>query len=166
MFHRVCAQPSPETFSIPPIRDLVAGYAEKAKVIVDPFARNSLVATHRNDLDPRTAAEHHLPAVEYLRTVTEEADLVLFDPPYSPRQISECYRGIGLKATMRDTQNARLYRECRELIDELVRPGGHVISCGWNSVGMGKAWERVETLLVCHGGAHNDTIVVVDRKPL
>lgn len=41
-----------------------------------------------------------------------------------------------------------------------------VISCGWNSAGMGigRGFEIVEILLVCHGAAHNDTIVVVERR--
>ena len=44
--------------------------------------------------------------------------------------------------------------------------GGIVISCGWNTQGMGKqnGFEIIEILLVCHGGAHNDTIVTVERK--
>jgi len=44
--------------------------------------------------------------------------------------------------------------------------GGFAISFGWNSIGMGKThgFEIIEILLVCHGGAHNDTIVTVDRK--
>jgi hypothetical protein len=48
----------------------------------------------------------------------------------------------------------------------LLRPGGLAICFGWNSVGFGKTWgyERVETMLVYHGGNRNDTIVTVDRK--
>lgn len=44
--------------------------------------------------------------------------------------------------------------------------GGIVITCGWNSGGIGKKYgfEIEEILLVAHGGWHNDTIVVVDRK--
>jgi hypothetical protein len=64
---------------------------------------------------------------------------------------------------MQDTQTAALKRRCREHIARLLRTGGHVLSFGWNTVGMGAGFERVETLLVCHGGDHNDTICVVDR---
>jgi ABC-type uncharacterized transport system substrate-binding protein len=51
-------------------------------------------------------------------------------------------------------------------IDQILIPGGAVITCGWNSVGMGKTLGYVieEILLVCHGSDHNDTIVVVERK--
>ena len=41
-----------------------------------------------------------------------------------------------------------------------------MICCGWNSEGIGKkrGFEILEVLLVPHGGSHNDTIVVVNRK--
>lgn len=40
------------------------------------------------------------------------------------------------------------------------------ISFGWNSGGIGKQYdfEIIEIMLVAHGGAHNDTIVTVERK--
>ena len=72
----------------------------------------------------------------------------------------------AIRDAMRDTQNARLYREVRDFI--CVLSPARVISCGWNSTGMGKArgYEIEEILLVNHGAAHNDTIVMVERKPL
>lgn len=94
-----------------------------------------------------------------------QADLVLLDPPYSPRQISECYRHFGKKATAEDTQNGRLITDCRKLIAKICAPGAVVLSFGWNSAGMGKPWEMEEILIVAHGGAHNDTICVADRLP-
>lgn len=41
-----------------------------------------------------------------------------------------------------------------------------MLSFGWNSVGMGRkhSFEIVEILMVCHGGMHNDTICVAERK--
>lgn len=41
-----------------------------------------------------------------------------------------------------------------------------MITCGWNSggIGQGLGFEIQEILLVPHGGWHNDTIVVVDKK--
>lgn len=48
----------------------------------------------------------------------------------------------------------------------LLKPGGIAISCGWNSAGFGKSrgYLVLEIGMVAHGGAHNDTIVVVERK--
>lgn len=125
-------------------------------------------ATHTNDLNPATAAEHHMGACAFLAMLVERgvrADLLIFDPPYSPRQISECYKAAGLTAGMKETQNARLYGECRKLMKQLALPGCVALCFGWNSAGMGKPWITEEILLVAHGGAHNDTICTADRLP-
>lgn len=156
---RVWAMPSEDTFSIAPIKAFVRRHMRG--VSVDPFARNKRWATYTNDLNPHTEAEHHLDAVDFLRKLDGEgvrADTVIFDPPYSPRQIAECYAAAGLTATMADTQSARFKRECRDAIRALCAPGTVVLSFGWNSVGMGPLYRTDEILLVCHGGDHNDTI--------
>lgn len=163
-FSRAWAMPSADTFDVRPIGDLVRRHLRG--VSVDPFARNKGWATHTNDLNPATSAAHHLDAADFLRLMADEgvaADVVIFDPPYSPRQITECYSAIGRIAGQQDTQSARLYAECRREIRKLCRKGSVVLSFGWNSVGMGKGFEIEEVLLVCHGGAHNDTICMVER---
>ena len=167
--NRMWAMPNTETFSIQPIADLLIRVLRGCSVIVDPFARNSEFAHYRNDLDLTTKAEYHMDAKDFCRRLIQEgvqADAVLFDPPYSPRQISEAYKSVGKAVSMEGTQNARLYREVRDGLDMLLSSGGIAISCGWNSVGFGKerGYEIEEILLVSHGGAHNDTIIVVERK--
>jgi hypothetical protein len=49
---------------------------------------------------------------------------------------------------------------------EVLSDDAVVISCGWNSAGMGsnRGFDVQEILMVCHGGAHNDTIVVVEKR--
>lgn len=42
----------------------------------------------------------------------------------SPRQISECYRMVGRKVGITDTQNARLYKEVRDRLDAVLKPRG------------------------------------------
>jgi hypothetical protein len=95
-----------------------------------------------------------------------KADLVIFDPPYSPRQISECYKSVGLEVGMKETQSAVLYQRVRNAIAPILTDGATVLSFGWNSVGMGKkhGFEIAEILLCCHGGAHNDTICIAERR--
>lgn len=63
------------------------------------------------------------------------------------------------------TQNS-YWRKQKQEISRIVKNGGIVISCGWNSMGIGKKYgfEIIEILMVAHGGQHNDTIVTVDRK--
>lgn len=160
--------PSADTFSVPPIGDFVRRWIEGVGEIVDPFARNSMLGTITNDLNPDTAAQHHMDAEEFCRMLQDQgtqAGALLFDPPYSPRQIAECYESIGRRVTAQDTQNAALYARVRRAMAPILRPGGIALSFGWNSTGFGKAWPTEEILLVGHGGAHNDTICVAQRKP-
>jgi hypothetical protein len=164
IFSRTWAMPASDTFDCKPMAEFVRRYLQG--VSVDPFARNKRWATHTNDLNPATEAEHHMDAEVFLVMLAErgvKADCIILDPPYSPRQISECYAAAGLKAGMNDTQNAALYARVRRATKTLCKPGTVVLSFGWNSAGMGQQFERLETLLVAHGGAHNDTICVADR---
>ncbi len=66
---------------------------------------------------------------------------------------------------MQDTQSS-FWSKLRDAIDRLIVPGGVVLSFGWNSNGMGigRGYELLEVLMVAHGGAHNDTICIAERK--
>lgn len=169
LFSRCFAMPNAETFSIKPIGEFVARYLERANYSVDPFARNKRWATYTNDLDPTTTAQWHVDAQTFLEGLAKagvQIDLGIFDPPYSPRQISECYKSVGLTVGMKETQNGALYKRVRDSLDKITAPGGIVLSFGWNSAGMGikRGYELLEILLVAHGGGHNDTICVAERK--
>lgn len=158
--------PSAETFSIPPIADMVRHYLRASKVSVDPFARNRRWAQWTNDLDPNTAAEYHMEAEDFLRMLVEKGvrpDLVIFDPPYSPRQVKECYDSIGLKMAKEDAMGGATRKRRRELIMRMVDPGAVVLTCGWNTNGMGPGWTIERILLVAHGSDHNDTICMAER---
>lgn len=159
---RSWAMPKAETFRIPPIDQLLTRLLKDCAVVVDPFARNSRRGTVRNDADPKTRAESHLPADQFVQRLPGlvTADAVLFDPPYSPTQMIRAYKGRA------NGQTARLYAAVKDGLSAILRPGGLAICFGWNSVGFGKTrgYDLVEVLLVSHGGAHNDTIVTVERK--
>lgn len=163
-FSREWAMPTSDTFDCKPIGEFVRRYLNG--VTVDPFARNKRWAIHTNDIDPGTLAEHHVDAKAFLMMLHQlgiVADCIILDPPYSPRQISECYTAAGLKVEMKDTQNAALYARVRRAAMTLCKPGTIVLSFGWNSTGMGKGFKQVELLLVAHGGAHNDTICLAEE---
>lgn len=169
IFNRAWAMPSENTFSVKPIGEFVKKYLDKSKASVDPFSRNYSLATYTNDLDNSTTAQYHLDAEVFLRYLHQQGqcfDLVIFDPPYSSRQISEVYKSIGLEVGMKETQNALLYKRVRDSILPILSDDGIVLSFGWNSVGMGKkrGFEIVEILLCCHGGAHNDTICIAEKR--
>ena len=169
LMNRIFAMPSADTFSVGPIGDFVQRYLRASKVSIDPFARNKTWATFTNDLAPDTAAQFHMDAEDFCKQMAADgvkSDLGLFDPPYSPRQISEVYKSIGREVGMAGTQNGALYRRVRDALDAVMKPGGIVLSFGWNSAGMGvkRGYEIIEILLCAHGGGHNDTICIAERK--
>ena len=119
-----------------------------------------------NDIDPQYDTDCHKNALEFLRDFDSSSiGIVLYDPPYSFRQVSECYKKLDLTVTAKDTSNA-FFANFKKEIARVVKKDGIVISCGWNSNGIGKklGFEQQEILLVAHGSNHNDTIVTVERK--
>ncbi len=166
-FSRKWAMPSADTFSIKPIGDFVKKHLKG--VSIDPFARNKNWFTYTNDLNPETSAQYHMDAEEFLKLMKNDGvipDVVIMDPPYSPRQISECYKGIGMKVGMKETQMSLLHKRVRDAVDSILPIGGRVLSFGWNSCGMGikRGYVIEEILLVSHGGGHNDTICLCETK--
>jgi len=161
---RIWAMPNKNTFDIKPIKELIARYYHANSI--DPFANKNKIATITNDLNPEFGCDYCMDAIDFLKIHNDNSiDLVLYDPPYSPRQVSECYKSMGLTVNMQTTQ-ASYWGSQKVEIKRIVKDGGHVITCGWNTGGIGKTagFEIVEILLVPHGGWHNDTIVTVERK--
>lgn len=168
--------PDSRTFRIKPIKDLILKYKPFNGVILDPFANemsikqyfldNQFLKYISNDLDTDYETDYNLEAQDFLKMWDDNSvDLVLYDPPYSGRQVSECYKKLNKTVTMSDT-NSGYYVKFKEEISRIVKKGGIVISLGWSSNGIGKKYgfEQIEILLVAHGGNHNDTIVTVERK--
>ena len=163
---RQWAMPNSNTFDIPPIKNLISRYAIRGGVIIDPFANKNKIATITNDLNPAYDTTYHMDATDFLKLLDDNsADVMLYDPPYSPRQVAECYKSFGQTVNMATTQ-ASYWSKQKTEIGRIVKPGGICITCSWNSGGVGQKYgfEIIEILMVAHGGWHNDTIVVVERK--
>jgi len=165
---RAWAMPNCCTFGIKPICELVSRWVgcKRNGLIIDPFAGNSGIANVTNDLDPACDTDYHLEALDFLRLFGDESiGMVLFDPPYSPRQVAEVYRKLGKSVNMQTTQSV-YWSNLKKEIARITHWGSVVISCAWNSGGIGKCngFDIVEILLVAHGGWHNDTIVTVEQK--
>ena len=163
---RVWAMPNKNTFSIKPIRELIDRYLFPNITIIDPFANSNKIATITNDLDRAYDTDYHMDALDFLEMwKAKTVDMVLFDPPYSPRQVSESYKKLGMSVNMQTTQ-ASYWSNMKREIARIIKPDGIVITCAWNSGGIGKTLGFVleEVLLVPHGGWHNDTIITVERK--
>ena len=162
---RVYAQPNGHTFLIKPIADLIEKYMENPSRWIDPCAGFNSPAGITNDLNPECPALYHLHAHEFAEILDGVYDGVLFDPPYSLTQMKELYNSIGIeKLRGRDATN--FYGDIRKLLAPKIKTGGYAISCAWNSIGFSKkhGCEAIEIMLVCHGRAHNDTIVTIERK--
>ncbi len=168
-FSRIWGMPNSDTFDVPPIGKFVKSYLATSQISVDPFAGNKSWATHTNDLNPATSAQYHLDAEAFLEMKAGQKqlyDLGIFDPPYSPRQMSECYKSVGREVGKEGTQNGALYKRVRDALLSVLTPEALVLSFGWNSAGMGekRGFEILEIFLVAHGGGHNDTICVAERR--
>lgn len=166
IFNRVWEMPNKNTFDIKCIKKLIDKYHNKDLLSIDPFANVNRIATITNDIDPSVGAQHNMDALDFVKMFGDsKVDIVYYDPPYSPRQVSECYKAVGRTVNMATTQSS-FWGNLKKEIARVVKPDGIVLSCAWNSNGIGKTkgFELIEILMVSHGGNHNDTICVVERK--
>lgn len=156
--------PSRHTFTIKPIKELIQKYVGDGKGWIDPFAGENSPAEFTNDLNDTKPTTHHLHAVDFCKQIEGCFNGILFDPPYSLRQLKECYDEIDVKMFKDDSQ--RFPQNVKEIIVPKLGDGAIAITCGWNSQGFGKklGFEIIEILLIAHGRSHNDTIVVVEKK--
>lgn len=162
---RVWAMPNKNTFEIQPIEQLIKEELTEGKWL-DPFANRNKLATITNDLNKIYDTDYHLDALDFFKLFeTNSIDGILYDPPYSPRQVSECYNDVGYNVTW-DTTKASFWGNHKREISRLVKIGGKVITFGWNSGGIGYKYgfEIKRILIVPHGGWHNDTICTVEVK--
>lgn len=134
---RIWAMPNKNTFDIKPIRSLIMEEMG-AGVWIDPFANKNKLASITNDLNSEYDTDFHMDALDFLKTFENESvDGILYDPPYSPRQVSECYHNVGYDVT-NETTRASFWGNQKKEIARIVKPGGKVITFGWNSGGIGR----------------------------
>ena len=154
---RIFAMPNHLTFDIKPIKELLDRYVIDGKGWIDPFANNSERTEYSNDLNPDCKTKYHLDAFEFVEQLEGKYHGVLFDPPYSMHQTNQMYKGYGLRKQV---------SVIMDILSNKIEVGGFAISFGWSTNGFGKSrgFEIVEILLVAHGGSHNDTTCVVERK--
>ena len=163
---RVWSMPNKNTFEIQPIKQLLSEEVNLENYWIDPFANRNKIARVTNDLNPEYDTDYHIDALEFLKIFADgSVDGVLYDPPYSPRQVSECYSGVGVNVTQ-ETTRASFWGNHKREISRIVKIGGKVITFGWNSGGIGEKYgfEIQRILMVPHGGWHNDTICTVEVK--
>lgn len=164
---REWAMPNKNTFDIPPIKRLLEEEVSlDAGIWLDPFANKNRLATYTNDINSRYDTDYVMDALVFLQQFKQGSVFgVLYDPPYSPRQVAEHYKAVGRVVNMQTTQ-ATFWTRQKQAISKIVKSGGKVISFGWNSGGIGQKYGfRIKRiLLVPHGSNHNDTICTVEVK--
>ncbi|MGI5818127.1 MAG: hypothetical protein ACOX9R_08515 [Armatimonadota bacterium] len=159
--------PNRWTFTILPIRDLLAEEGVGRGVWVDPFAGKHSPAQITNDLNPEMPADNHQDALTFLKSLPDDcADGLLFDPPYSVNQAKACYDAVGAEKLEVGVTNSKYWSLCYDHAARVVKPHGKIISFGWNSngCGMSRGCTIRRILLVAHGAIKNDTIVTVEVK--
>ena len=154
---RIWAMPNKWTFTIKPIRELLA--EEIVGLTADPFAGMNSSAQEQNDIVDGRGTGWHIDALSWLKEKrTKHYDTVLYDPPYSINQA----RMYGKK----EFSSMKYWADCKNEIARILKPGGKAICFGWNSMGLGKnrGFRLDRVLLVPHGGSKNDTIVTVETN--
>jgi site-specific DNA-adenine methylase len=165
-FTRIWAMPNKNTFEIKCIRDFIGRYHNAKIISIDPFANRNKIAKITNDLDTQYNTDYNLDALDFLKLFDDNSvDLILFDPPYTPRQVAECYKKLNKTVNMETTQSS-FWSKMKDEISRITKSNGYVLSFGWNSNGVGKKrnFELKEILLVAHGTNHNDTICIAEQK--
>lgn len=161
---RIFEMPRKWTFQMPKVRDWVEQRLE-GKVLnlfggvtkLTPPTGYSIIY---NDINPDIDADLRLDAydlVAWTATVGEKQfDTVVFDPPYTAFQAVRTY----------GNKKAQEVTHARDVVEYVLRPGGRVISLGFNSTGMSdsRGFSKEGILLVNCGGSHNDIIVMSERR--
>ena len=128
--------------------------------------RSCKYGTITNDLNPAYDTNYHLDALDFLKLLPSESmDCVIYDPPYSLRQVKECYEGVGIAVTAEHTKSSWRAKHLDE-IKRVLKRGGICMCFGWNTngVGMKRGFDMEEVLVVAHGGSKNDTLCTLERK--
>ena len=78
----------------------------KDKVILNPFANISAYGI-TNDIDKTIDTDYHMDAIDFFKMYSNNSvDMVLYDPPFSARQVSECYTKCNKTVNMETTQSS------------------------------------------------------------
>jgi len=113
----------------------------------------------RVDLNKDMPADYYMDAYDFVLMAKKQMmkfDTIIFDPPYNLRKSREKYLGI---------YTSKL-RKIKAILPDLLNQNGNIIFFGYDSVGMGKhrGFLLTHICLICHGGDHNDTIIIKEQK--
>lgn len=130
--------------------------------VIDPFARMCLWGTKRNDINPTFLHEyttHCMDALEFMcNEPPAQAHIVLLDPPFSNRQSEEEYGTSNLYA------NPGYMSDIGLQSFRILKPGGYVIKCGYNTNPPYKGFTLVHVKVCQMGASKNDILMSIWQK--
>jgi hypothetical protein len=150
------------TFATKMVRDVVLKHVEGR--VLNACAGETKLGEYkrgcefvRNDVDSSIDADHHVD-VRSLDGVFEAAsfDSAVLDPPFDPGRAEKLYEGW----------HGQEYSNARDVVGDLVQPGGIVVELGWNSWSLSDkdGWEPVEHHLYRQSSFKADVHLTVDRR--
>ena len=148
IINRFWSMPNHETFKIPCIKQILKDELNNEYLDPFPLSQNMFLK---------------IDALQFLRKLKSSSEnKIVFDPPYSQRQLKEMYKNIGFSYDM----NNSYWSNCKDEIARITRKTSKVLSFGWNSNGIGKnrGFEIKKIWLIAHGSSHNDTIITLEEK--
>lgn len=158
-FRRIRTRASTWTFEPNPVRRYVEAWLEGR--VLNLFAGATKLRHNdeiiRNDLDPKRDADYHFDAVKaHEQFEANSFDMALLDPPWNSRKSREKYRG----------EYQGHFTAVKDAVKGLVRPGGHILTVGYDTVGMGKqrGYEPIAVASLCYGGDIDDALILVEQR--
>ena len=103
-------------------------------------------------------------ALAYMAKAPDRSERrIILDPPYSDNQLLESYKNAGGFSI---TGNPVYWAKIKDEAARILKPGGLILTCGWNSTGLGKTrgCSKEILLVVNHGAQHNDTLCLIERR--
>ena len=144
-------------------------------IMIDPFARNSFTTREHycitNDLNEEMPTGFHLEANDFLEVMLDKlgpgsVDLIVFDPPYTLRQLRDLYENIGADLEIWQVQN--MWGRAKDAAAKLLRTNGFFISLGYHTHGLGRyrgfQKEEIHIMESFHSPDAYDILVTVERK--
>lgn len=151
--------PRKYTFEQPKLKKYVEDNC-KGKVL-NLFAGKTVLNVDeiRVDLSDEFKPDYNMEAFDFVLMAKKNKwkyDTIILDPPYSLRKSMEKYNG----------KICSTFNKIKNVIPYILNDKGKVITLGYTSVCMGnvRGFNKTDVCLVCHGGSHHDTVVVIEEK--
>jgi hypothetical protein len=158
VIERIFEMPRKWTFQMPKLRGWVEERIEGSTLNLFGGVTKLSGDIVTNDINPDLPADLRRDAYDLTQWTDSGAkfDTVVFDPPYTAFQAVRTY----------NAKKAQEVTHARDVVEYVLRPGGRVISLGFNSTGMSESrgFSKESILLVNCGGSHNDIIVMSERR--